>query len=57
MSMSWILIAIVIWVLAQMLTLVLFRMSSDQDRSARHDEKDLFEFSDVTITQMGQMSH
>jgi hypothetical protein len=53
MSMNWILIAIVVWVLAQMFTLILFRMSSDQARSARHDEKDLFEFSDVTITQMG----
>jgi len=57
MSMSWILIAIVVWVLAQMFTLVLFRMSGDQDRIARHDEKELFDFSDVTITQMGQLGH
>ena len=57
MSMSWILLAIVVWVLAQMFTLVLFRMSSEQDRNARHDEKEMFDFSDVTITQMGQMGH
>ncbi len=33
--------------------LLLFRMSGDQDRQARHTEKALIPFSDVTITQYG----
>jgi len=48
---GWILLSIVGWTLILLFTLVLFRMASDQDRVARHAEKRLFLYSDVTITQ------
>ena len=42
------------WALGLVIALALFRMSSDQDRAARHAEKRLDPFSDVEITQNGQ---
>jgi hypothetical protein len=53
MSLGWILLAIVGWVLVLLITLVVFRMASDQDRVARDSEKRFVEYSDVTITQFG----
>ena len=53
MSLGWILLGLVGWVLVLLFTLLIFRMASDQDRAARHSEKTFFEFSDVTITQFG----
>jgi len=53
MSLGWILVALGAWVVGLAFVLVLFRMSSDQDRAARHEEKLLDPFSDVTITQTG----
>ena len=49
-----ILLGIAGWALGLAIVLVLFRMSSDQDRAARHAEKRLDPFSDVEITQNGQ---
>ena len=51
MNMSLIVLGLVGWVLVQLVALVLMRMASDQDRVARHQEKLLIPFSDVTITQ------
>lgn len=48
-----ILLAIVAYVLVIAFVLVLLRMSSDRDREARHAEKALIPFSDVTITHLG----
>jgi hypothetical protein len=35
--------------------LALFRMSGDQDRAARHEQKRLDPYSDVTITRTGEV--
>ena len=51
MNLSLIVLGLVGWVLVQLVALVLMRMSSDQDRVARHQEKLLIPFSDVEITQ------
>jgi len=48
-----IVLGLVVWALAQAVVLILMRMSSEQDRAARHEEKRLIPFSDVTITQHG----
>ena len=53
MDMNLIVLGIVGWVLVQMVVLVLMRMSSDQDRAARHAEKLLIPYSDVTVTHYG----
>jgi hypothetical protein len=53
MSMGWILLAIVGWALGIVLLLALLRMSGDQDRAARHHQKHLDPYSDVTITRSG----
>jgi len=51
--MTWIVLGFVVWVLVALCTLILMRMTSDQDRAARRDEKLLIPFSDVTVTQTG----
>lgn len=38
------------WTLGLLFVLVLMRMSGDQDRNARHEEKRLDPYSEVTIT-------
>jgi len=48
-----ILLGLVGWAFGLAIVLALFRMSSDQDRAARHAEKQLDPFSDVEITQNG----
>ena len=50
MSLGWILLAVVGWVLGLLFVLVLMRMAGDQDRAARHEQKRLDPFSEVTIT-------
>ena len=50
MSLGWILLGVVGWVLGLLFVLVLMRMAGDQDRAARHEQKRLDPFSDVTIT-------
>jgi len=44
----------VVWVLGALIAVILLRMAGDQDRAARHMEKELSPFSDVTITQNGE---
>lgn len=53
MSVSWILLGLVGWALGLLFVLVLMRMASDQDRAARHEQKRLDPFSEVTITRTG----
>ncbi len=50
MSLGWILLGVVGWLLGLLFVLVLMRMASDQDRAARHEQKRRDPFSDVTIT-------
>jgi len=50
MDLDLIVLGLVGWALVQLGVLVLMRMSSDQDRAARHAEKLLIPYSDVTIT-------
>ncbi|MEP7183463.1 MAG: hypothetical protein ABI886_14885 [Betaproteobacteria bacterium] len=51
--MSWILLGAVLWALGSLFVLVLVRMSGEQDRAARHEQKRIDPHSDVTITQFG----
>jgi hypothetical protein len=54
MSLGWILLGLVGWALGLVVVLALFRMSGDQDRAARHEQKRLDPYSDVTITRSGE---
>ena len=54
MSLSWIMLGLVGWTLGIVVVLALFRMSGDQDRAARHEQKRLDPYSDVTITRAGE---
>jgi hypothetical protein len=54
MSLGWILLGLVGWALGLVVVLALFRMSGDQDRAARHEQKRLDPYSDVTITRTGE---
>ena len=51
--MDWILLGIVAWVLGALFVVVLMRMAGDQDRAARHMQKSIDPYTDVTITRMG----
>ena len=53
MELGWIVLGLVGWALGLMFVLALVRMSGDQDRAARHEQKRLDPYSDVTITQFG----
>jgi hypothetical protein len=53
MDLSWILLGLVGWALGLVFVLVLMRMAGDQDRAARHEQKRLDPYSDVTITRSG----
>jgi hypothetical protein len=53
MTFGWIVLGIVGWVLGLVIVLTLFRMAGDQDRAARHEQKRLDPYSDVTITNSG----
>jgi hypothetical protein len=53
-SLSWIILGAVGWTLALLLLLILMRMAGNQDRTARHHEKRLDPFSDVTVTKTGK---
>jgi hypothetical protein len=54
LNLGWILLGLVGWGLGLLVVLALFRMSGDQDRAARHEQKRLDPYSDVTITQSGE---
>ncbi len=51
--MDWILLGLVAWVLGVAFVLILLRMAGDQDRAARHAEKEIIPYSDITITRSG----
>ena len=53
MAFTWIALGIVGWALGFLFVMILMRMASDEDRAARHEEKLLNPFSDVTTTQTG----
>jgi hypothetical protein len=53
-SLGWIVLGLVGWALGLVVLLTLFRMSGDQDRAARHEQKRLDPYSDVTITRSGE---
>ncbi len=53
MDFTWIVVGLAGWALALVFVLLLMRMAGQQDRGARHIEKTLDPFSDVTITQVG----
>ena len=53
MSLSWIVLGLVGWALGLAFLLVLMRMAGDQDRAARHEQKRLDPYSEVTVTQFG----
>ncbi len=53
MSLGWIMLGLVGWALGLVFVLILMRMAGDQDRIARHEQKRLDPFSDVTITELG----
>jgi hypothetical protein len=48
-----ILLGLVGWTLGVLFVIILCRMAGSQDRAARHAEKKLDPFSDVTITRPG----
>jgi len=50
---KWILLGLVAWGLGLLVALILFRMAGDQDRAARHSQKQIIPHSDVTITHFG----
>jgi hypothetical protein len=41
------------WALGLLFVLALMRMSGDEDRAARHQQKQIDPYSDVTITRSG----
>ena len=47
---SWIILGLVGWALGFLFVMVLMRMSADEDRAARHQQKRIDPHSDVTIT-------
>jgi len=54
MKLDWILLGIVGWILCALFVSILMRMASDQDRSARHAQRDIDPYADVTITRSGR---
>ena len=50
MTLAWIFLGLIAWALGLLFVLCLARMAGDQDRAARHGQKRLDPFSDVTIT-------
>ena len=50
---TWIVLGVVGWALGFLFAMILMRMASDEDRAARHGEKLLDPFSDVSITRTG----
>ena len=48
-----ILLGLVLWGLGILFVIILFRMAANEDRAARHAEKMLDPFSDVTVTRPG----
>jgi hypothetical protein len=54
MEFTWILLGLVGWALALLFVLILMWMAGGQDRSARHEQKNVYPHSDVTITKVDE---
>jgi len=50
MDLSWIMLGLVGWAFGLLFVLALMRMSGDEDRAARHQQKRIDPNCDVTIT-------
>jgi hypothetical protein len=50
---TWIAVGLAVWILGFGFVLALMRMAGDEDRTARHTERQMDPFSDVTVTQYG----
>ena len=53
MTIGWITIAALAVAIAWLVTFTLLKMADDNDRAARHAEREMIPFSDVTVTQTG----
>ncbi len=53
MTIGWITIAAIAVGISWLVTFTLLKMADDNDRAARHAERELIPFSDVTVTQAG----
>ncbi len=53
MDFNWIVLGLAAWALGILVVLILMKMAGDEDRAARHGEKRIDPFSDVTITRSG----
>lgn len=53
MTLGWVVFGLVAWAPGLLVAPILCRMAGDQDRTARHDQKELDPYSDVTITKFG----
>ena len=49
----WMLIGLALWMVGFGFVMVLMRMAGDEDRAARHSERNINPFSDVQVTQTG----
>ena len=54
MDLSWILLGLIGWAIGLFVLLILMRMAGTEDRAARHAQKHLDPFTEVTITQLGE---
>ena len=54
MELTWILLGLAGWALALLFVLILMWMAGAQDRSARHEQKNIYPFSDITITKIDE---
>ena len=52
-TVDWILLGLVAWVLGMLFVMVLMRIAGDSDRAARHTQKKVDPYADVTITRGG----
>jgi hypothetical protein len=50
LSLAWIMLGVVGWLLGLLFVLVLMRMAGDRDRAARHEQRRINRYSDVTTT-------
>ena len=53
LTLAWIMLGAMGWLLGLLFVLVLMRMAGDQDRAARHEQKRIDPYSDVTVTRSG----
>lgn len=53
MSIGWITIAAIALGISWLVTFTLLKIADDNDRAARHAERELIPLSDVTVTQAG----